>query len=67
MGRAKGSEFVVRLPVVTSADQPHESRGDAERPSRPPRRVLVVDDNRDGVDSLSGDAGNHGQRDADGL
>ncbi len=52
-GPGKGSEFVVRLPIATSVATPHESGDDAQQPSVAPRRILVVDDNRDGADSLS--------------
>ena len=53
-GRDKGAEFVVRLPVLALPDP-------AELPERPApasyggavRRVLVVDDVRDSVDSLA--------------
>ncbi len=52
-GVGKGSEFVVRLPVVIEASKPQESGGVAEQPVRSSHRILVVDDNRDGADSLS--------------
>jgi two-component system CheB/CheR fusion protein len=50
-GAGKGSEFVVRLPVLAdgpTAAPPAEPAGPV-----PPRRVLVVDDNRDSADSLA--------------
>jgi PAS domain S-box-containing protein len=52
-GVGHGSEFVVRLPIVaqqpTPALEPHgETPG-----TMPPRRILVVDDNRDSADSLA--------------
>jgi CheY-like chemotaxis protein len=53
-GPGHGSEFVVRLPLL-----PTPQAADAGRAERPgdraasPRRVLVVDDNADGADSLS--------------
>jgi PAS domain S-box-containing protein len=53
-GHGYGSTFTVSLPVM--ADQPvhKETSEDAERiAARPKRRILVVDDNRDGADSLS--------------
>jgi len=53
-GLGKGSEFVVRLPLVVEASQPQEPGGAAEHSARSPLRILVVDDNRDGADSLSG-------------
>ena len=53
-GEGKGSEFVVRLPVVTpdpaSSDGSDNSGGEVVTPG--PRRVLVVDDNADAADSL---------------
>jgi PAS domain S-box-containing protein len=50
-GAEQGSEFTVRLPLV-GADGPHVDPVDRPRPSAAPRRVLVVDDNRDAADSL---------------
>src|SRR5678816_3701862 len=52
-GEGKGSEFIVRLPVlprpaVASASEP-EGAGE----SSAQRRVLIVDDNRDSADSLA--------------
>ncbi len=46
----KGAEFLVVLPTVAAAVEPATSR----RPAQPvgPRRVLVVDDNRDAADTL---------------
>jgi len=52
-GAGKGSEFVVRLPLVIEASKPQESGGVAEHPVKSSHRILVVDDNRDGADSLS--------------
>jgi signal transduction histidine kinase/DNA-binding response OmpR family regulator len=54
-GPGKGSEFIVRLPALTAAP----ARGSEEKaagvsaPTRRALRVLVVDDNRDAVDSLA--------------
>jgi PAS domain S-box-containing protein len=52
-GPGRGSEFVVRLPVLAGAPLPIGTRLPA-RPSDflPRRRVLVVDDNHDAADSL---------------
>jgi two-component system CheB/CheR fusion protein len=54
-GVGQGSEFTVRLPLA-SVQRDHGS-GDAEEVTRPapakPRRVLVVDDNEDQVQSLA--------------
>ncbi|MGH8718119.1 MAG: ATP-binding protein [Burkholderiales bacterium] len=51
-GEGKGSEFIVRLPIA--AARLHEFAHTAEYAARPisPRRILVVDDNRDAADSL---------------
>ncbi|HEX4915633.1 MAG TPA: ATP-binding protein [Vicinamibacterales bacterium] len=53
-GVGRGSEFVVRLPVV-AIDAAATEPPSAEPASRPvvSRRVLVVDDNRDSADSLA--------------
>ncbi|HLA10589.1 MAG TPA: PAS domain S-box protein [Pyrinomonadaceae bacterium] len=52
-GEGKGSEFAVRLPILSETTNlaPPQSI-DAERPT-PTRRILVVDDNRDSADSLA--------------
>ena len=50
-GAGSGSEFVVTLPTVTSAARPAHAAGQLEE--LPPRRILVVDDNRDAADMLS--------------
>ena len=51
-GLARGSEFVVRLPVLTGAapleEKPADVPAKIER-----RRILVVDDNRDSAESLA--------------
>jgi PAS domain S-box-containing protein len=56
-GPGRGSEFVVRLPAATEPAGGREvatPSGNAAAPgSSPPRRVLVVDDNRDAADSLA--------------
>ncbi|MGE5716268.1 MAG: response regulator, partial [Acidobacteriota bacterium] len=52
-GPGLGSEFVVRLPLVTgapAADQPAKSSSDR---SARPHRVLVVDDDEDSAESLA--------------
>jgi PAS domain S-box-containing protein len=52
-GTGKGSEFVVRLPVVTEAPAP-QPRAHMPAPHQPlPIRILVVDDNVDAADSLA--------------
>ena len=54
-GPGQGSEFIVRLPVLLSPgrkSQPGEGEsGDTHRCT--PYRILVVDDNKDGADSLA--------------
>jgi signal transduction histidine kinase len=51
-GPGHGSEFVVRLPVLLSGG-PRASQGEAEVVHCCVYRILVVDDNRDGADSLA--------------
>lgn len=54
-GLGMGSEFVVRLPLLfgeTSLDL-HSAAKHEEREALVPRRVLVVDDNRDAAESLA--------------
>jgi signal transduction histidine kinase len=52
-GAGRGSEFVVRLPLLPQRVRPHE-----EQPSAPviaasvPRRILLADDNADAVETL---------------
>ena len=54
-GEGRGSEFVVRVPVQgiqsTDADTDHQKLAQKIEPL-PPRRILIVDDNRDSVESL---------------
>src|SRR4029079_8606918 len=52
-GPGRGSEFVVRLPVVV---EPSRRRATATTTPMAPKsglRIVIVDDNRDGADSLS--------------
>lgn len=54
-GEGRGSEFVVRLPVLIDklqGQQPSEPTGN-EQTATTTRRILVVDDNRDGAASLA--------------
>jgi len=52
-GPLRGAEFVVRLPVV-QAPQPHKGNGQRDsNPQKSSLRILIVDDNRDGADSLA--------------
>ena len=53
-GAGKGSEFLVRLPVVeASARDASRSPARAERPAAAGRRLLIVDDSHDSADSLA--------------
>jgi two-component system CheB/CheR fusion protein len=62
-GNGRGSEFIVRLPLHLAdraADSAAADAVDAAAPPQPQpqpglanRRILIVDDNRDGADSLS--------------
>jgi CheY-like chemotaxis protein len=54
-GLGKGSEFLVRLPLVDTPMQARpEPSGDGEKSQAgPQRRILVVDDNRDAAESLA--------------
>ena len=50
-GNEQGSEFVVRLPILSEATE-LEPHGAIEQPT-PTRRILIVDDNIDSAESLS--------------
>jgi len=52
-GPGKGSEFVLRLPIVIEASKPQEPGGAVDHSVKSSLRILVVDDNQDGADSLS--------------
>lgn len=53
-GPGKGSEFVVRLPrVAAGEDEATPAPAPGSTGLLPARRILVVDDNKDAVDSLS--------------
>ncbi len=52
-GPGKGSEFVVRLPVAIEALGPQAAVVEEEQPANSSHRILVVDDNRDGANTLS--------------
>jgi CheY-like chemotaxis protein len=49
-GPGQGSEFTVRLPLAAS--QPAQALDRGPDDVLPPRRILVVDDNRDAADSM---------------
>jgi PAS domain S-box-containing protein len=54
-GLGRGCEFVVRVPLAAAEPQaapPDESSGGEASTTRAEQRILVVDDNRDAVDSL---------------
>ncbi len=50
VGSGRGSTVEIRLPALGAA---HASAHASGSPAPPPRRVLVVDDNRDSADSLA--------------
>jgi CheY-like chemotaxis protein len=53
-GLNKGSQFIVRLPVVVEASVPQvASEGKEEGDVKTSLRILIVDDNRDSADSLA--------------
>ena len=52
-GEGRGSEFVVRLPVLDEACVPAAPEGGGGEVSPPRRRILVVDDNVDAAESLA--------------
>jgi PAS domain S-box-containing protein len=51
-GPGKGSEFVVRLPILIEKPK-HDVPRPAAAPPNTPHRILVVDDNRDSATSLA--------------
>jgi CheY-like chemotaxis protein len=52
-GVGKGSSFVVRLPIVQGLPVPEKMYSPESTSAVPKRRILVVDDNRDGASSLA--------------
>ena len=53
-GPGQGSEFAVRLPVLSEAEaQPAPQPARAPAGALVPQRILLVDDNRDAVDALA--------------
>src|SRR6185436_17969517 len=51
-GVGRGSEFVVRLPLVVEASVPQRDHGEPVA-LKSSLRILIVDDNQDGADSLA--------------
>jgi CheY-like chemotaxis protein len=51
-GPGAGSEFVIRLPLSSSADAPADST-QADKPPAAGLRIVIVDDNADAADSLA--------------
>jgi PAS domain S-box-containing protein len=51
-GPDKGSEFIVRLPLVLPTQEPPPKRDGPKATALSGTRILVVDDNRDSADSL---------------
>jgi hypothetical protein len=60
-GLGKGAEFVVRLPLAASAEAPGPLADGSVFALGPttPRRILLVDDNRDALYSLKPQASPH--------
>lgn len=54
-GPGKGSQFIVRLPALSACDETHESNHtlNHDRHNGTSRTVLIVEDNRDGADTLA--------------
>ncbi len=53
-GQGHGSEFVVRLPILIEVPKaPQFPSPDGDNPSQMPRRILVVDDNRDAAKTMA--------------
>jgi PAS domain S-box-containing protein len=52
-GPGKGSEFIVRLPIVIAPSMPQPSITHDSTPLNLSLRILIVDDNQDGADSLA--------------
>lgn len=51
-GVGQGSEFTVRLPLSAATPRQSAVPADGERKGPAPRRILIVDDNRDSAESL---------------
>ncbi|BCS34960.1 hypothetical protein TBR22_A41860 [Luteitalea sp. TBR-22] len=59
-GRGCGSEFIVRLPRLPRQERPAAEPTDQASVPRGARRILVVDDNADGAESLAFVLGHEG-------
>lgn len=51
-GAGKGAEFIARLPIAVTQSEPRPSTTDRQEMPTSVRRILIVDDNKDGVDGL---------------
>jgi CheY-like chemotaxis protein/two-component sensor histidine kinase len=52
-GDGRGSEFIVRLPIVISPSIIAPAHPSIDVEAQPTRRIMIVDDNRDSADSLA--------------
>jgi CheY-like chemotaxis protein len=52
-GPGRGSEFIVRLPVVVEASVPQRANEEASSAPKSELRIQIVDDNRDSADTLA--------------
>jgi PAS domain S-box-containing protein len=52
-GLGRGSEFIIRLPIYTEETRENETADAEHQPKLNSHRVLVVDDNVDGAESLA--------------
>ncbi|MEK6262086.1 MAG: PAS domain S-box protein [Planctomycetota bacterium] len=52
-GPGRGSEFVVRLPILIETSNTQQPPEPTVSEPTPPRRILIVDDNRDSATTLS--------------